>query len=109
MLVLVGVWLVEMIFRRTYRAPGELLFWTVVGMGLVALALNLTGDLLPWDQNSYWATRVRTGFLLRLSLVGEAALRVGGGRIGFRPSARSPASWPCTRGCFPLSLGSCCG
>ena len=83
MLVLVVVWLVEMIFRRAYRAPREVLFWTVVLMGLVTLALNLTGDLLPWDQNSYWATRVRTGFLLRLPLVGQRLFELAAGGPDF--------------------------
>ena len=83
MLVLVVVWLVGMIFHRTYRAPREVLFWTVVLMGLVTLALNLTGDLLPWDQNSYWATRVRTGFLLRLPLIGQSLFELAAGGPDF--------------------------
>jgi ubiquinol-cytochrome c reductase cytochrome b subunit len=83
MLVLVGVWLVQMIFRRTYRPRGEVLYWTVVLMGLVTLALNLTGDLLAWDQNGYWNTRVRTMFLLRLPLVGPRLFELAAGGPDF--------------------------
>ena len=83
MLVLVGVWLVEMIFRGAYRAPREAIFWTVVLMGLVTLALNLTGDLLPWDQNGYWSTRVRTGFLLLLPGVGRRLFELAAGGADF--------------------------
>ncbi len=83
MLALVGVWLVEMIFRGAYRAPREAIFWTVVLMGLVTLALNLTGDLLPWDQNGYWSTRVRTGFLLLLPGVGRRLFELAAGGPDF--------------------------
>jgi ubiquinol-cytochrome c reductase cytochrome b subunit len=83
MLALLGVWLVEMIFRGAYRAPREAVFWTVALMGLVTLALNLTGDLLPWDQNGYWSTRVRTGFLLLLPGVGRQLFELAAGGPDF--------------------------
>ena len=83
-LVLVGIYLLQMIVRGTYRAPREFLFWTVLGIGLATLGMNLTGDLLSWDQNSYWATHVRTGFLFLLPGVGESLykLAVGGAEFG---------------------------
>ncbi len=40
MLVLAGLYLVQMILRRGYRAPGSSLFWTVLLMGLVTLGLE---------------------------------------------------------------------
>jgi len=83
MLVLVGVWLVQMVFRGAYRAPREVLFWTVVLMGLATLALNLTGDLLPWDQNGYWSTHVRTGFLLLLPGIGRRLFQLAAGGADF--------------------------
>jgi len=82
-LVLVGIYLVQMIVRGTYRAPREFLFWTVLLMGLVTLGLNLTGDLLPWDQNSYWATHVRTGFLDLLPGIGPALWKLAAGGTEF--------------------------
>ncbi|MGA2619182.1 MAG: cytochrome b N-terminal domain-containing protein [Thermoguttaceae bacterium] len=83
-LVLAGLYAGQIILRRGYRAPRELLFWTVLLMVLVTLGLNLTGDLLAWDQNSLWATRVRTGFLLLLPVIGDGLnkLAVGGADFG---------------------------
>jgi ubiquinol-cytochrome c reductase cytochrome b subunit len=84
LLVLVALYLLQMIVRGAYRAPREVLFWIVLGLGLVTLALNLTGDLLPWDQNGYWATHVRTGFLRLLPGVGGGLYRlaIGGPEFG---------------------------
>ncbi len=84
MLVLIGIYLVQTIVRGAYRAPREFFFWIVVLLGLLTLALNLTGDLLTWDQNGFWCTRVRTGFLLLLPGVGEGLfkLAVGGPAFG---------------------------
>ncbi len=83
MLVLVGIYLVHMIVCGVYRAPREVLFWTVVLMGLVTLALCLTGDLLPWDQNAYWSTHIRTGFLLKLPGVGVRLFELAAGGPDF--------------------------
>ena len=84
MLVLVGIYLVHTIVCRTYRAPREFVFWIIVCSGLLVLALNLTGNLLPWDQNGFWSTRVRTGFLLLLPGVGGGLfkLAIGGPSMG---------------------------
>jgi len=85
LLVLVGLYLLQMIVTRACRAPRELVFWAVLGMGLVTLALHLTGDLLAWDRNSYSATHVRVSFLRLLPLVGDDLFKVpvGGPGPGF--------------------------
>ena len=84
MLVLVGIYLVEMILRGTYRAPREFLFWTVLLIGLTTLGLNLTGDLLAWDQNSLWATSIRVAYLSHLPAIGPwlGKLAIGGPQFG---------------------------
>ncbi len=81
---LVGIYLVEVVFRGTYRAPREFLFWTVLLMGLATLGLNLTGDLLPWDQNSFWATSIRVAYLSHLPGIGPwlCKLAIGGPQFG---------------------------
>jgi ubiquinol-cytochrome c reductase cytochrome b subunit len=83
-LVLIGVYLVQMVLRAAYAPPRTLLFWTVLCMGLVALGLNLTGDLLPWDQNSYWATGIRVSYLSHTPLAGPwlSKLAMGGPQFG---------------------------
>lgn len=83
MLVLVGIYMIQMIVRGAYRAPRECLYWTVVLMGLMVLALNLTGDLLPWDQNGFWSTRVRTGFLMLLPAFGGELFKLAAGGPAF--------------------------
>jgi ubiquinol-cytochrome c reductase cytochrome b subunit len=83
-LVLVGLYLLQMILRGGYRAPREFLFWTVLLMGLATLGLNLTGDALAWDQNSYWATGIRTAYLSHTPVIGPwlCKLAVGGSQFG---------------------------
>lgn len=84
LLALALLYAIHMILSGAYRAPRELVFWTVVGMALVSIALLLTGDLLPWTQVGYWSTNVRTKFLLLLPWVGDAfyKLAVGGPDMG---------------------------
>ena len=83
-LVLVGIYLVQMILRGGYRPPREFLFWTVLLMGLATLGLNLTGDLLAWDQNSFWATSIRVAYLSHLPGIGPwlGKLAIGGPQFG---------------------------
>lgn len=84
MLVLIGIYLVQMIFTAGYRRGREVLFWIVVLLGLICLALLLTGDLLAWDQDSFWSTKVRVTFLTLLPGVGGSLykLAVGGTDFG---------------------------
>jgi ubiquinol-cytochrome c reductase cytochrome b subunit len=42
----------------------------------------LTGDLLPWDQNGYAATKTRIGFLTLLPWVGQGLLKIAIGGPG---------------------------
>ncbi|MGO9113759.1 MAG: cytochrome b N-terminal domain-containing protein [Thermoguttaceae bacterium] len=83
-LVLVGIYFVQMILRGAYRGPREFIFWTVLLMGLVTLGLDLTGDLLPWDQNSFWATSIRVAYLSHLPVIGPwlSKLAIGGPQFG---------------------------
>ncbi len=84
LLALLLLYAIHMIVSGAYRAPRELVFWSVVGMALVTIALLLTGDLLPWTQVGYWSTNVRTKFLFLLPWVGEPLykLAVGGPEMG---------------------------
>lgn len=59
--------------------------WVIgTGLFLLAILLNFTGYLLPWDQLSYWAVTVSTSMFDYVPLVGEGlktAIR-GGGDVG---------------------------
>ncbi|HEV3138567.1 MAG TPA: cytochrome b N-terminal domain-containing protein [Pirellulales bacterium] len=84
LLVLIGLYIVQMLLLGTYTARRTVLYWTVLLMALVTLGLNLTGDLLPWDQNSYWASGIRIAYLAHTPVVGPwlAKLAVGGQQFG---------------------------
>ena len=84
MLVLVGIYLVQMVISGAYRAPREIVFWLAALMGMIVLALLLTGDLLAWDQNSYTSTLIRTNFLLMLPWIGDDLFKLvaGGPEFG---------------------------
>ncbi len=84
MLVLIGVYLLQMVLSGACTPRRTALYWTVLLMGLMTLGLNLTGDLLPWDQNSYWATNIRIGYLAHTPGAGQwlRKLALGGTQIG---------------------------
>ena len=79
LLVLVGLYLIQMIVTGAYRAPRELVFWTVLLMALITLGSLLTGDLLAWDQNSFSSTQTRVNFLELLPWVGGGLWRLAAG------------------------------
>jgi len=83
LVALVGLNVLQMIVRRTYRPPREFVFWTAVLLGLVGLAAVLTGDLLGWDENSYWATKTRVGYLTLVPVVGDQLHKLAMGGPGF--------------------------
>lgn len=83
MVALVALYLIQMIVRGTYRAPRELVFWAAVLLGMFTMALVLTGDLLPWDQNSFWATQVRVKFLTLLPGIGGYLYKLAAGGPAF--------------------------
>lgn len=83
MVVLVGIYLVQMIVRADYRRGREVQFWIVLFLGLFSLALLLTGDLLAWDQSSYWSTKVRVTFLTLLPVGGGELYRIAVGGTDF--------------------------
>jgi ubiquinol-cytochrome c reductase cytochrome b subunit len=84
MLVLIGIYVVQTILLGTYTARRTVLYWTILLMGLVTLGLNITGDLLPWDQNSYWASGIRIAYLAHTPVIGPwlSKLTVGGPQFG---------------------------
>lgn len=65
------------------RPRAALWLLALVGVGLV-LALCMTGFPLVWDQRGYWTSRVETGIMGSLPLVGRAMQRaiIGGDQYG---------------------------
>ncbi len=83
MVAMIGLYLLSMIFSGGYRAPREFVFWVALFTGMVGLGLLLTGDLLSWDQNGFWATQVRTKFLTLLPWVGGDLFKLAAGGPAF--------------------------
>jgi len=67
---LLAVYIVGSVFRGLYRSPREFVFWIALLMGCLALGACLTGDLLGWTGLGYSATKVRTGFLQMIPIIG---------------------------------------
>ena len=84
MILLLALHAAQLLVTRHYRTPHHTIWWAaLVALGL-ALALSLSGHLLPWDQEGYWGTKVRTNILARTPLLGEwmAKLLIGGADFG---------------------------
>ena len=82
--VLLGCYLLCLIFTGRYRAPREFVFWTVFVLFLFSLGFSLTGDLLSWTLGGFHGTLVRVRFLQMLPCVGEPLFRIvcGGSEFG---------------------------
>jgi len=84
MILLLALYAALLLVTKLYRSPHQFIWWTtLVALGL-AIALSLSGHLLPWDQGGYWGTKVRTNILARTPLFGEwmAKLLIGGMDFG---------------------------
>lgn len=70
-------------FMKAYRPPREITWLTGLGLLLVAFAFGFTGYLLPWDEMSYFATRIGLDITAQAPLAGEfiANLLRGGSEI----------------------------
>jgi len=59
---------------RAYRRPREFTWMTGVGLLVLFLAFGFSGYLLPWNQLAFFATRVGTGIVGVVPLVGRDLL-----------------------------------
>ncbi len=90
MTILLVLHLMQVVIDGAYKAPREVNFWSGVVLLLLTLALSLTGYLLPWDQNGYWATTVSTNIVGINPGVGHAlqTVIVGGSNYGHQTLTR---------------------
>ena len=75
--------MVSVYFLKSYRAPRELTWMSGVLLLFLALAFGFSGYLLPWNQLSFFATKVGTDIAGVVPVVGEWTLRFlrGGDRV----------------------------
>lgn len=67
--------LFSVLFLHAYRRPRELTWVTGVMLLLVTLAFGFTGYLLPWNEVSFFATRVGTDIVATVPVIGEGLVR----------------------------------
>ena len=78
------VHLFSVFLLKAYRAPRELTWLSGIVIFGIFLAFGFTGYLLPWNELSYFATRVGTDIVGSFPLVGKwlKTLVLGGPAIG---------------------------
>jgi len=72
MIALVFLHLLQTLIWGAYKAPRELQWVVGVTLLLVTLTLGLTGYLLPWDMNAYFASAVAINIASSVPVVGGA-------------------------------------
>lgn len=68
--------LFSVLFLRAYRKPRELTWYTGITTFFLCLGFGFTGYLLPWNELSYFATKIGTEITAVVPVVGEFALRI---------------------------------
>jgi quinol-cytochrome oxidoreductase complex cytochrome b subunit len=63
-------------FLKSYRKPRELTWLTGVLLLFLMLGFGFSGYLLPWDELSFFATKVGTGIAGAVPVVGRFTLRL---------------------------------
>lgn len=84
MIVVLLLHFLQTFLYGSYKGRRELLWISGAALSLLVLAMGFTGYLLPWDQNSYYATAVGTNLVGQVPLVGGWLTRMirGGDTIG---------------------------
>ncbi|MEO6913963.1 MAG: cytochrome b N-terminal domain-containing protein [Candidatus Baltobacteraceae bacterium] len=84
MIALVFLHLLQVLIWGAYKAPRELQWIVGVILLLVTLALGLTGYLLPWDMNAYFASQVSLNITGGAPVLGPLLQNIaqGGGVMG---------------------------
>jgi cytochrome b6 len=67
--------LFSVLFLHAYRRPRELTWISGVLLLLLTLAFGFTGYLLPWNEVSFFATRVGTDIAATVPVIGDGLVR----------------------------------
>jgi len=71
MIALVFMHLLQVVIWGAYKSPRELQWIVGVLLLLVTMVLGLTGYLLPWDMNAYFASQVAINLTLTAPVIGS--------------------------------------
>jgi quinol-cytochrome oxidoreductase complex cytochrome b subunit len=68
--------LFSVFFMKSYRKPRELTWLTGIALLFLMLGFGFSGYLLPWNELSFFATKVGTGIAGAVPIVGKFMLRL---------------------------------
>jgi ubiquinol-cytochrome c reductase cytochrome b subunit len=84
LLIVTGLHLLYVVLNAGYRRPREVTWWVGLVLVLVIIGFAMTGALLPWDDQGFWASRVEIGIMGTVPLIGGLVQQValGGNDLG---------------------------
>jgi quinol-cytochrome oxidoreductase complex cytochrome b subunit len=84
MIAAVMLHMIRIYFMGAYKKPRELNWVVGVFLLLTVTTFGFSGYLLPWDQLSFWATKIGTGIAGSMPIIGGyiSLLLMGGNDIG---------------------------
>ena len=84
LVVLLGIHMLQVVIAGAHLPPREFNWWLGLILLMLVLALGLSGNVLPWDQNGYEAIKVEANITSTLPVVGPwlAKMILGGPEPG---------------------------
>ncbi|HEY9687010.1 MAG TPA: cytochrome b N-terminal domain-containing protein [Coleofasciculaceae cyanobacterium] len=84
MILALFVHLFSTYFMKAYRPPRELTWLTGLALMVLAFGFGFTGYLLPWDEVSFFATKIGIDITSKTPFIGEfmASMLRGGPEVG---------------------------
>ena len=84
MIAAVMLHMIRIYFMGAYKKPRELNWVVGVSLLLITTTFGFSGYLLPWDQLSFWATKIGTGIAGSIPVLGGyiSLILMGGNDIG---------------------------
>lgn len=76
MVILIFLHVARVFLTGSYKFPRELNWLTGVVLLLLTLGMAFTGQLLRWDQDSYWAVGIAAQMAARTPLIGDWIAKV---------------------------------
>ncbi|MCZ7393279.1 MAG: cytochrome b N-terminal domain-containing protein [Candidatus Methanoperedens sp.] len=84
MIAAVMLHMIRIYFMGAYKKPRELNWVVGILLLLITTTFGFSGYLLPWDQLSFWATKIGTGIAGSMPVIGGyiSLILMGGNDIG---------------------------
>jgi cytochrome b6 len=76
MILVACVHMFTVYFTQAYRRPREMTWLSGIGLLGLAMAFGFSGYLLPWNELSFFATRVGTGMAGSIPYIGDLLVKV---------------------------------